>query len=84
MYRAERAAQLLLTAIVLSGCPRAAPVGFAEPPEDGVEIRCPVTGDRCPKDPATPSAVFANRTYYFCTPEAHARFLEAPARHADR
>ncbi len=77
----KRRAALLLFA--LTACSRGAPVGFVEPPADGVTITCPVGRERCDKSPTTPSAVFRARTYYFCCPDGRARFVQDPAKYAD-
>jgi YHS domain-containing protein len=69
--------------LALTACTRAGPVGFVEPPADGVTITCPVGRERCDKSPTTPSAVYRARTYYFCCPEGRGRFIQDPAKYAD-
>jgi YHS domain-containing protein len=77
---------LLALAALGSGCPArgSGRRGYAEPPPDGTEVTCPVSGDRCKKNPATPSAVYEMRTYYFCCDDCPKRFAEAPERYGDR
>jgi hypothetical protein len=58
--------------------------GYTEPPDDGIEIVCPVTGERCVKGPETEAAVFEMRSFYFCRPESRAVFVQNPKRYAYR
>ena len=58
--------------------------GYTVPPKDGIEIVCPVTGERCMKGPETEAAVFEMRSFYFCRPESRAVFAENPKRYAYR
>lgn len=77
---------LALSLAVLPGCPRkdTGPRGYEEPPPDGAMITCPVSGERCAKTAATPSAIYEMRTYYFCCDDCPKRFVQAPERYADR
>lgn len=72
-----------LGALLLAACPAKDPVGFVEPPADGARVTDPVTRKTCDKTPTTPSAVFEERSYYFCAPESAARFRQDMARYAD-
>jgi hypothetical protein len=73
-----------LALLALWGCPdRPRSLGgYTVPPEDGIEIVCPVTGERCVKGPETEAAVFEMRSFYFCRPESRAVFAENPTRYA--
>jgi YHS domain-containing protein len=63
--------------LALLGCPRAAPVGYAEPPADGTLVKDPVSGEACEKTPLTEAAVYRDQTYYFCGPNRLA-FVATP------
>ncbi|MCK6549189.1 hypothetical protein L6R52_25325 [Myxococcota bacterium] len=86
MSRARRTRHALgaALALALSGaaCTKRPDAGWVEPPKDGTVITCPVTGDRCAKTPSTPAAIVHDRTYYFCSDDAAARFRAAPERYA--
>lgn len=78
-----RTATAALLAAAVAACPRHDPTGWTDPPADGAEVSCPVLRKRCVKTPETPSAVFEERTYYFCGPDERARFLADPKAFAD-
>ncbi|MBI4817157.1 MAG: hypothetical protein HY791_12920 [Deltaproteobacteria bacterium] len=59
------------------------PVGYDDPPPDGVRVIDPVTRKACDKTPTTPAAVAAERTYYFCSSDALQAFAAEPERFAD-
>ena len=70
--------------LALAGCAdqTGAPLGYTVPPPDGIEIVCPVTGERCLKGPETEAAIYQMRSFYFCRPESRAVFAENPKRYA--
>ncbi len=82
--RSTRAPRALALLLLLAACPAPAPVGFIEPPPDGAPVTDPVDRRTCPRTPASESAVFDARTYYFCGPETAAAFRRTPEKHADR
>jgi YHS domain-containing protein len=68
--------------LVMVGCAKG-PVGFTEPPPDGAKVTSPVDRVSCAKLPDTRAAVFASKTYYFCSDDAARRFAAEPTRYAD-
>ena len=74
---------VLLFGVALVACPKPSPVGHHTPPAEGVIVTCPVTRASCAKGPETLSSVLDERTYYFCTEEAWARFQAHPERFGD-
>jgi YHS domain-containing protein len=61
-----------------------APVrGYTDPPDDGTEVTDPVMKKACKKTFWTESAVFEQKTYYFCCPVCPGQFLRAPEKYAD-
>ena len=57
--------------------------GFIEPPDDGTEVTDPVTNIRCKKTFKTKSAVYEQKTYYFCCPNCPSQFLADMTKFAD-
>lgn len=83
--RGRRLAVLIVLAALalFASCRKRGPFGFLEPAPDGTHVTCPITGETCTKTPETASAVYDERTYYFCTPAAWDRFQADPGRYAD-
>lgn len=77
---------LLVGAALLGGvrCTPRAPTGHASPPLDGASITDPVDGSTCAKTPASESAVWEARTYYFCADGTAAVFRKTPEKYGDR
>jgi YHS domain-containing protein len=73
----------LTVVLLLTGACAKGPVGFAEPPADGTRVTSPVDRVSCSKLPDTRAAVYASKTYYFCSDDAARRFAESPERFAD-
>jgi|GEM_PF-5204821 len=58
-------------------------VGFIEPPEDGVTITDPVSNTTCKKTFSTRSAVYEEKTYYFCCAHCPSTFVADTAKYSD-
>lgn len=57
--------------------------GFFEPPEDGVEVIDPVSKTKCKKTYSTRSAIYEQKTYYFCCAHCPAAFVADAAKYSD-
>lgn len=79
-----RLVSLVFALSSILGCRERTPQGFKEPPPDGAELHCAVSGERCIKGPETPSAVYENATYYFCSETARREFIKKFAPFGDR
>ena len=62
---------------------RKASVGYFEPPEDGVTVTDPVSNTTCKKTYSTKSAVFEQKTYYFCCAHCPSTFVADAAKYSD-
>ena len=66
-----------------SGIVAAPTRGYVEPPDDGTEVTDPVTNTKCKKTFETKSAVYEQKTYYFCCPHCPTQFLADMTKFAD-
>ncbi|MEE2901693.1 MAG: hypothetical protein VYC39_05155 [Myxococcota bacterium] len=60
-----------------------AKVGYIEPPEDGVTVTDPVSKTTCKKTFSTRSAVYEQKTYYFCCAHCPSAFVVDAAKYSD-